>query len=376
MWSGSATTTGTSGGHLGKSLRALQSSVSVWLMLQQTVAAVLAWLIATEVIGHAEPFFAPMAAVIALNATLGERGINALRMLLGVGVGIAVGELTITLLGRGYWPLAIATFTAMAVARILNANRIVIAQAAASAILTVVALRGGELGVDRLVDALVGGGTALAFTQVLFAPEPVRLLRRAEAAGLAAMAEILERTARALEHDDVAMAERTLRRMHTVRNQLIEVERTMLASARVHRHTVTWRQSSRAAALQEENARARRLDLLGSSCLMLARTSLSPSPIKTQALVPGIRALAIAIGDLATKLDDRDAHRRAAARALQLARAWFRGDPHPTSSLVAATMLLEIAAVDFMAFLGIEHEEAIAAIQQAPEALDLSAEAP
>lgn len=221
---------------LSSRLRALQRA-SVWLLLQQTAAAVLAWLIATTIVGHEAPFFAPIAAVVALNATLGERGLNALRMLLGVGVGIAVGEVTIALLGRGYGRLAIATFSAMVIARALNVNRIVIAQGAASAILTVVALEGRQVGFDRLIDAFVGGGIALVFTQVLFAPEPVRLLREAEAAGLAAVARSLHVTAQALHGDDARLVERALHRMQGVRNQLVDVERTRLASSRVRRHS-------------------------------------------------------------------------------------------------------------------------------------------
>jgi hypothetical protein len=52
--------------------------------VQGTAASTAAWVIATHVIDHHEPFFAPIAAVIALNAPLGERGLNAFRLLLGV----------------------------------------------------------------------------------------------------------------------------------------------------------------------------------------------------------------------------------------------------------------------------------------------------
>ena len=42
-------------------------------ILQTSVAASLAWLIATEVVGHSTPFFAPISAVITLGLTIGER---------------------------------------------------------------------------------------------------------------------------------------------------------------------------------------------------------------------------------------------------------------------------------------------------------------
>jgi len=135
--------------------------------------------IAKHVVGNHEPFFAPIAAAIGLNAARGERGRHAVRLLLGVVVGVIAGELTIAALGGGYGSLALAVFAATAVARALGGARIVIAQAAAGAILTV-AVANGEAGTQRLVDALIGVGVALLFTQVLSSPEPLALLRRAE----------------------------------------------------------------------------------------------------------------------------------------------------------------------------------------------------
>jgi uncharacterized membrane protein YgaE (UPF0421/DUF939 family) len=111
--------------------------------------------------------------VIALNTTVGERGLNAVRLLQGVMVGIIVGELTIAAFEGGCGALAFATFVAMIIAAASGGTRIVIAQAAVAAILTV-AIASPEAGVQRLIDALAGAGVALIFSQLLFAPEPVR----------------------------------------------------------------------------------------------------------------------------------------------------------------------------------------------------------
>ncbi len=67
-----------------------------------TLAATLAWLIATRIMQHHIPFFAPIAAVVALNTTLGQRGSNAIRLLVGVGMGIVVSEFALWLLGGGF----------------------------------------------------------------------------------------------------------------------------------------------------------------------------------------------------------------------------------------------------------------------------------
>ena len=105
-----------------------------WPILQQTAAAAVAWVIAIAVVDHESPFFAPIAAVVGLNATLGRRGSNAVRLLVGVGVGIVVGEIAVTVAGGGVWTLTAATFVAMVIAQLVDGTRIVTAQAAVSAI--------------------------------------------------------------------------------------------------------------------------------------------------------------------------------------------------------------------------------------------------
>ena len=51
-------------------VRALQRlPPEAWLVLQGTVAATAAWVIAERIVGNHEPFFAPIAAVVALNAS-------------------------------------------------------------------------------------------------------------------------------------------------------------------------------------------------------------------------------------------------------------------------------------------------------------------
>jgi hypothetical protein len=64
------------------------------------------------VFGHLE---APVAAVLALNGSRGEQGMNALRLIVGVVVGIGAAELTVATLGGGARSLALTTFAAAAV---------------------------------------------------------------------------------------------------------------------------------------------------------------------------------------------------------------------------------------------------------------------
>jgi len=266
-------------------------AASAWPLVQATLGATLAWVIARRVAGHPDPFFAPMSAVVALNAPRGERGLQAVRLLSGVLLGIVVGEAAVALLGAAYAGVAFASFVAMIIAHAAGAARIVVIQAGGSAILTV-AVAGGEAGLHRLTDALIGGGVAIFFSQVLFSPEPVALLRDAEADALRGIADALDLTARTLESDE-RQAERPLRALRDVRDRLAELARLRDASGNVARRSMIWR--SQMAPVVRERENAEHLDLLGDACVMLARTAFAAD-------LPDRRRFAAAVHELADVL--------------------------------------------------------------------------
>jgi hypothetical protein len=336
-------------------------ATNLWPFLQQTAAATLAWLLAVQLAHHHEPFFAPIAAVVALNTPLGERGYNALRLLLGVLVGIATGEIAIQVLHGGYGTLALAIFVAMALARAIDSTRVVIAQAGAGAILTV-ATADGRVGPQRLVDALLGAGVALIFSQLLFPPQPLALVHRAEAAALKDMAEGLTLTARALELDDDQLARRALGTLRHLGDRLAEVDRVRRASSRVVRHSIRWR--SQKVSLAGENVNAGQLDLLSGSCVLLARTAATARVSQPAALVAGIRGLAILLTDLAAAPGDYAVRQRAAARAAELAAPVIR--KLPTAAAAAPAVALRMVTTDIMAFSGVGREEASDIVGSSP----------
>jgi hypothetical protein len=335
-----------------------------WPIAQGAGAAAVAWMLATHVVRHHQPFFAPIAAVISLNTVLGERGVNALRLLLGVLVGIGSGELAVAVLGRAYGAMAVATFVAMLAARALGGARIVLAQAAASAILTV-AVTNGEEGINRLEDALLGAGVALMFSQVLFAPDPIRLVRRAEAAALEGVAGGLSLSAEALERDDDGLAAAALDRLRDVRDHMTELARTRQASERIVRHALVWR--FRAPPVVRENENAGHLDLLGGSALMLARVGWSADTPGKRWLAPMVRELSIALADMAQDPGDSRARQRSVERLQRTtlsAEAWDEpGDPH----LAWMLMIVQMVATDAMKFAGVDRMVATSRGQGSPE---------
>ncbi|MBE1536689.1 FUSC family protein [Actinomadura algeriensis] len=343
-----------------------------WPLLQQTAAAVIAWTIADAVGGARQPFFAPIAAVVALNAVRGRRGVNALHLLAGVILGIGVGELTLIGPGGGTASMAVAVLVATALAAALGENRLVIAQAAAGAILTV-AVGDDRVGVFRIVDALIGAGVALVFTQLLFTPEPVALLRRAEAAALDGMAAGLGTAARALAHEGAGedadrLAAAAIETLRDPDDRVGEVDRMRRAITTLPRYSLAWRPRSGHSAREEENAD--RLGLLGAACLMLARTALAAGRDGRAALARALGEVAGALDALAADPGDRGARRDAANRVLAAVTdaaadlgAPGEGERGPVPADLDAFAALRLVTADVLVFTGVPHREAVAAVR-------------
>lgn len=237
-----------------------------WLLAQSTLAGTVAWVLARLLDDQRLPFFAPIAAIVVLNFARGERGLHAVRLIIGVAIGIGCGELAVLLAGSTIVSLAAAVFVAMTVTMAVTQNRLALNQAGAAAVLTVI-FAGGEAGYERMVDALLGVGVALVFTQVIFTPEPIALVRRAERQALRGLAAELHRTARALARSDHAPSEPDLSRLRELRGQLADVGWAGAASQRAARRSVLWRHRVRPLVPVTENAG--HLELLGSSCIHL-----------------------------------------------------------------------------------------------------------
>ena len=332
-----------------------------WQLVQATLGATLAWAIALRIAGHSDPFFAPMSAVAALNAPRGERGLQVVRLLEGVVLGIVSGEVAVAMLGPAYGGIALASFVAMTIAHAAGGARIAVVQAGGSAILTV-ALAGGEAGLHRLIDALIGGGVALFFSQVLFSPEPVALLRRAEADALRGIAHALHLTARALRDDNDGHADRALSAAREVRDGLVELSRLRKASKNVARRSAIWR--SQMGPLVRERENAAHLDLLGDACVMLVRAAFADQLPDRRQFAEAIDTLADVLEAVSRTPGDRDTRQTAADRALAVARDFGQIDAPAGSSIAVTAVMLRIVAADIMVFAGVDASEADAAIRK------------
>lgn len=335
-------------------------STHAWSVMLAIIAAMVAWTLAGGLVQDHRPFFAPIAAVIALNTSGGERGTNAVRLLTGVVFGILTGEFATTVTGERYWAIILAVGIAMTIAISIGAERVVIGQAAASAILTVV-FGGSAPGLDRLIDALIGAGVALVFSQLLFPARLVALMRRTEVDALTEMARMLDLTGRTLREDDDASSQQMVNRLGDLSRPMSELSRVRESSLLTVRHsTIRWGDP---APVLDENEIIDRLILLGESCLFLARTTASMGAEERRELAPIVCGMADVLETLSNDLSSREARRQAVDQALRYARIFGDADPDDDPVTHATHLAVEMVATDIMVFAGIRFEDAEEALQ-------------
>nr|WP_238558959.1 FUSC family protein [Rhodococcus rhodnii] len=132
--------------------------ISALPIVQCGLAAALAWWVATALVGHTTPFFAPIAAIVSLGLSLGSRLRRSVELVAGVSIGVGIGDLLIAGIGRGTWQIGLVVLLAMSAAVLLDSGPIISLQAGTSAVLVATLIPpGGPAGLDRMVDALVGG---------------------------------------------------------------------------------------------------------------------------------------------------------------------------------------------------------------------------
>jgi uncharacterized membrane protein YgaE (UPF0421/DUF939 family) len=169
---------------------------SLKAMVLAGAAAAIAWWIARDAFGHPHPFFAPTAAAISLTTSRLEPAARITQMVIGVLIGIPIGEIAYRLGSSGPVAVGLAAMAAMMFARaigggFLGSGVFFANQAAASAILVVALHRTGTV-TERAIDALIGGAVAFLIASVALPLSPVAELAEAEKTLIARLRERLD----------------------------------------------------------------------------------------------------------------------------------------------------------------------------------------
>ncbi|MCH8563349.1 FUSC family protein [Nesterenkonia sp. LB17] len=222
---------------------------SVIPALQMTVAGVGAYTIAERVLGHDDPLFAAIAAMIALGFTKEPRMRKVLEVSVGCTLGILIGDLLLHQLGSNLGTATLVLFLSIMLARFLDSGPVLAMQMGLQALLVVLIPppEAAALGpFTRSLDAIVGGAVALAIT--LLTPKDPRREPIAELKSVVdAMTASLRDVAEAVRNSDSRQAWHSLIRCRGLQPQIDELrdavrsakELTVFSPAyRKHRHYV------------------------------------------------------------------------------------------------------------------------------------------
>jgi uncharacterized membrane protein YgaE (UPF0421/DUF939 family) len=216
------------------------------LILQLCLACTAAWVVASSMLDHPQPFFAPVAAVLALAGGAVQRRRAVIELILGVAIGVAIGELLLGVIGRGTWQLLVVVLLASVAAVVSGLGRMALLQAVNSAVLiSVIVPTGGGTGgpaVNRFLDALVGGVVAIVVV-ALVPSNPLRVVERDVTALLSHLADLLERLAGSLRLNDPGQAWTALQEARAMQPEIQSLSDTISSAVEVSRVSpLRWRQ--------------------------------------------------------------------------------------------------------------------------------------
>lgn len=334
-------------------------------VLLASVAAAGAWAIATGVLGHETPFFAPVSAWVALGFHADRNLRRVAELAVGVAVGVLLGDLLVHVIGSGAVQIAVVLVVAALLGRFLDRGDLLATQAGVQAIVIValpVARTGSPL--DRWTDALVGGALAL-LVAALSPQDPRRRVRGLAEESLTEIAEVLRYLAAGLRPGGVADAEEALTRGRACEPLLEQWRRAAGAARQSARVSPAFRRHrGELVGLEQSAVRA---ELAVRSLRVLARRSLI-------AVRDGVHSAALAdvvgrVADGVDALGEALAGGVDPARARELlADAAARLDPHLLAPdrwhVQALVLLLRSVVVDLLGAAGADEAEAHAALPE------------
>jgi uncharacterized membrane protein YgaE (UPF0421/DUF939 family) len=193
---------------------------SYWFVIAQVaVTAGLSWYVAAELLNHPQPFFAPVAAIVTLGVSYGQRMRRGIEIAIGVAVGVLIGDLFAVLFGSGVWQIMVALVLAMSVATILSTRQLIIIQACVQSVIVVALAPTAAEGFGRWLDAVVG--CVLALLMATVAPStPLRKPARLAASVLEHLAATLDACAAELKESDEEAGDLVLTRAREIDDAL------------------------------------------------------------------------------------------------------------------------------------------------------------
>lgn len=333
-----------------------------WSVMQCALGAGLAWQLAVIVLGHSQPLFACVAAVVCLGIRPAHRLRRVAELAVGVSIGVGIGELLVRWIGAGAWQIAVVVAAALLAALLVQDSPLLTNQAGLQAVFVVALPQppGGEIA--RWQDALVGGAAALLVAALLPA-DPWRQPRQLGQALAAELAAVLRDSAQAVRGLDPAAAVEVLLQARELQGAVARWDASLAEGHDISRGSL-WRRDPAGQVWTRHRDLSRGLDRAAGNLRVLVRRLSSALELgeALPACLPGL------LDELATVLDllARDLAANDGQVARELREYGGRLDPvalHATSlSGAVAVAQLRTAVVDLLVGLGLPSEQARAVL--------------
>lgn len=347
------------------------------LALQAGLAAGLAYLVSHRLLHNPQPVFAPISAVGTLAASVGQRFRRTVELIIGVAVGVLVGDVLIYFLGTGAWQLALVVTSAILLTIFAGASVAIVIQAAATAVL-IVTLSPSTQNIEfpRFVDAFIGGTIALVVTAVLLPLNPLRVINRAARPALDLLAEQLDVCAEALRNRDRGAAQRALFRLRENKEELAALseaiegakETITISPARWHRRSELTHYAEAAEPI--DRAMRNSGTLIRRSVTMIEDEEAIPEPMP-DAIAHLAESVRLLRHEFAVGEEPQQARERTLRAVSEAGRAYGVGVGFSGSVVIAQ---IRTAASDLMVASGIEQEEANRLVREAFHGSDQQAD--
>ncbi|MBE2319707.1 FUSC family protein [Solirubrobacter sp. CPCC 204708] len=336
--------------------------------LQAGIAVALAWALAKWLWGHDAPFFAPVAAIIAIGQNYYERGRRARELVFAVTLGVLIADLLAYELGTGIGQLALAVTIAVALGMFFGTSALFVNQVAISAALVfTITPPSGGVSLARTLDALTGGVVALVVAAVVLPTDPIRVLRGAARPVLDELTATLRDIAQALRQRSAEAAEAALVRARGIDEfgerffAATDEGRSTARISPVRRHqrdTVEFYAEA-----------AARIDLAVRNVRVLARGSMRALALDENVppeVADALEDLGAAVEALAAALESGegfDVVREPALRAAATATHVLEGTTNLSVSVIVGQ--IRSTATDLLTGIGLTYEEATGAVRAA-----------
>lgn len=347
--------------------------------VQIVAASMGAWLFSERVLGHHEPIFAPVAALVSLGYVSGAKhSRRILEVSFGVTLGILIGDLLLILLGHGTWQAAVVLFLTVIIARFIDKGIIFTIQLSFQACFTLL-LPVPDDAFTRSFDGLVGG--AFAFLAMYLMPRDPRKNPRERATALMdAFAKVFTLSSEAIRYYDYNKAYQSLLDARALQ-PLYDAGRGDLITAQ-GMNELSWNSRKSKGELERMSKTLAAIDLAIRNDRVLNRrmaSTIHHVQLRAAAQVSLSKALdelslasqSIGLGMSSPKQEEREYYmKKAQDRMVHLA-----GTLEPRYMGVASfegeslVLMLRLIVVDFLEATGMSHKDALDKLMPLGEAM-------